>query len=116
MNPRLGALLAATALLSTVVLIAAFAGGGQDSGGVTEASSRFRPLDGVLTRVADTELVLQPYAAGAQPQRLEVRPEDRGELDLPHLQQHVEDGTPVRIFVERAAGRPVARGYQDLLG
>ena len=117
MSARTGAIVAAVLLLSVVVLVAVFAGGG-GGGAAAQAggAAAGERMDGVLTQVTEDGLVLQPYAAGAQPQRFAVRPEDRPVLDLPHLRQHVDDGTPVRLFYERAGGGLVARGYQDLLG
>ncbi len=114
MSSRIGALVVALLVLSTVVLVAAFAGGGGDGAGAA-ATERMAQVDGVLTLVRDDQLVLQPFTDGSLPMRFAVQPRDVPVLDLPHLRQHVQDGTPVRIFHERDATGAVARGYQDLV-
>jgi len=116
-NGRLGALVVAILLLSVVVLVAAFAGGGGDTDprGRTDGEA-LAMAEGVLTQVAQDALVLQPFAQGAPPLRFAVRPGDVAVLDLPHLRQHVQDGTPVRLYYERSGGTTVAKGYEDLLG
>ncbi len=116
MPPRVAALVVGLLVLSVGILVAVTAGGGGDGGGAVAAPVAAREqADGVLTRVEEDELVLQPYTS-APPQRFVVRPEDRVALDLPHLRLHVRDGTPVRLFFEREGGAMLARGYQDLLG
>ncbi len=115
MSPRIAALVVGLLVLSVGVLVATTAGGegGPEAGGVRTPA--MEQASGVLTRVADDALVLQPYAE-RPPLRFVVRPQDRAALDLGHLRQHVGDGTPVRLFFEREGAALLARGYQDLLG
>lgn len=99
-------------LLASVVLgIVVFGGGdGSDDAGALASA------DGVLTLVQPDRLrmQLQEPLDGQSTIDFVVRPEDRAQLDIAHLQVHASDGLPTRIFYERDEGRYAARSAVDL--
>ena len=101
---RIAGLIAA---LLAVVGIVLLAGGGGDG-----AERRTGQARGVLTAVEETQLVLQPDEGGA-PQRFEVRPEDRRQLDFFHLRQHAADALPSIVHYEEVDGRRFAVRVED---
>ena len=115
-SPRQKALSLAIALLllgSVVVAIVLSSGGNADGGGDI---ADLPTADGVLVLVQPDRLRmrLQQPLDGQREVDFFVRPEDRPELDVAHLQLHASDGLPTRIFYERDDDRYVARSAVDL--
>jgi len=105
-STRAATLVVGLLVLGTLVLFTAFAGaGGEGPGREPDLPS----VDGVLVEAHEQRITIQPMSGGPR-RTLRVEPADRPVLDLPHLQTHVQDGTPVRLFYEGDA----ARGYLDL--
>ena len=100
---------AGIALLSLIVAIVLAGGSGDGDGSV-------RSFDGVLVEVEDDRLLfyLDKPLDGRNQIELVVRPEDRPALDISHLEQHVVDRYPTRIYYERDGSQYVAREYKDL--
>ena len=101
---RLGGLLAA--LLAIVALVLVLGGGGSGS---ERSTGR---LQGVLTTVEQTKLVLQPQDGGA-PTEFTIRPEDRQRLDLFHLEQHAADSLPSIVHFEKVGDKRYATRVDD---
>ncbi|HEX2086290.1 MAG TPA: hypothetical protein VHF89_11455, partial [Solirubrobacteraceae bacterium] len=89
---RLVGLIAALLAIVAVVLLASGGGGAErpSSGQVT----------GILTSVTPERLVLRP-SDGGEAQTFAIRPQDRQNLDLIHLQQHAADALPSIVHYER---------------
>jgi hypothetical protein len=95
-------------LASLVIGIVVLAGNGEDGG------AEF--ADGVLVDATGDRLridLVQPID-GRDQLDLVVRPADRAELDIPHLQEHVRARLPTRVHYEREGGEYVARRADDL--
>ena len=88
---RLGGLIVALLVVVAVVLLA---GGG--GGGSTSSSGQVR---GVLLTVSDQQLVLRNQ--GGETETFEIRPQDRGRLDLFHLRQHAADQLPSIVYYDQ---------------
>jgi hypothetical protein len=89
------------------VLLAGSGGGSGSRAGTAPDGSKY--LDGVLTTVSDSELVLTP-SDGSSPVRFELRPIDARRLDLFHLELHARDRLPSRVFfTEEGDARTVLR-------
>jgi hypothetical protein len=101
---RLGGLIAALLVIVGVVLLA---GGG--GGGGSETTGR---VQGVLTAVENSRLVLQPEAGG-EPEEFAIRPEDQRQLDLFHLRQHAADSLPSIVHYEESDGTKFAVRVDD---
>lgn len=101
---RLGGLVAA--LLAIVGLVLLLGGGGSAS---ERSTGR---MQGVLTTVEDTRLVLQPEGGGA-PTEFTIRPEDRQRLDIFHLEQHSADALPSIVHFERVGDKRYATRVDD---
>jgi len=101
---RIAGLIAA---LLAVVGIVLLAGGGGGSG--ERETGR---MEGVLTEVSEARLVLQP-ARGGEPETFTVRPQDRRNLDLFHLEQHAADSLPSIVHFERVDGERYAVRVDD---
>jgi hypothetical protein len=67
---------------------------------------------GVLTEVTETRLVLQP-PAGGKPVAFTVRPQDREQLDLFHLETHASDQLPSIVFYEQIGDERFATRVDD---
>ncbi len=104
---RMGAVLAALLAVTGVALF--FTQGGSTCGG----ADRFQTVDGRLTAVDQTRLVLQP-AAGGPPQTFAIRPIDVRELDIAHLQSHMAQGLPSRVIYEQDGATRYAVRVDDL--
>ena len=106
----MGAFLGALLLVTGAVLL--LTGGGASSGSGSGGAA-VRSIDGKLTSVQDTELTLQPDGGGAI-ERFAVRPIDRRTLDLGHLQTHMAQGLPSRVFYESDGDLRYAVRVDDL--
>jgi hypothetical protein len=88
---RLGGMIVALVAIVGVVLLA---GGGGGADEVTTGRST-----GVLTAVGDTRLVLR--TTDGKNEEYAIRPEDRRNLDMFHLQQHSADALPSIVHYEQ---------------
>ena len=100
---RLAGLIAALLALVGVVLLAGGGGGSEEA-----ASGR---MTGILTSVSDTRLDLRPDT-GDTPV-FTIRPQDRRNLDLFHLQQHSADALPSIVHYEQEGGTLYAVRVDD---
>ena len=100
---RLAGLIAALLVLVGVVLLA---GGG---GGPAETTSG--RMTGILTTVSDTRLDLRTDTGDTQ--AFAIRPQDRRNLDLFHLQQHSADALPSIVHYEEEGGTLYAVRVDD---
>lgn len=91
-------LLGIVAVIGVVVL---FSGGSESVAepppAVTQGSVEF--VDGTLTVVEDTRLVLEPFE-GAE-MRFAIAEADRPNFDIAHMQSHSSVALPTRIYYER---------------
>jgi hypothetical protein len=69
-------------------------------------------VQGVLTTVEDSRLVLQPDNGGAE-EEFTIRPENRRALDLFHLRQHASDRLPSIVHYEETDGTKYAVRVDD---
>jgi len=102
---RLAGLIAALLVIVGVVLLL---GGGGDGSSSQGASGR---MTGVLTSVSDTRLDLRTESGDTQ--AFTVRPQDRRNLDLFHLQQHAADALPSIVHYEQEGGTLYAIRVDD---
>jgi hypothetical protein len=86
---------------------------GTGSGGGSGVPANARSMDGVLTTVSQTELVLQP-SDGSAPVRFALTPADARRLDLFHLQLHARDRLPSRLFYTQSSGGRTVIRVDDL--
>ena len=100
---RLGGLIAVLLAVVAVVLLAS----GGDS---TERSSG--RMDGVLTEVTETRLVLRP-STGGESQEFAVRQEDAQRLDFVHLQTHAADALPSIVYYDQVGDTRYATRVDD---
>jgi hypothetical protein len=99
---RLAGLIAVLLAIVGVVLLAG--GGGSSEGGRGQ-------MRGVLTDVSDTRIVLRTDRGDTQD--FTVRPQDRRNLDLFHLQQHAADALPSIVHYERDGNTRYATRVDD---
>lgn len=100
---RLGGLMAVLLIVVGIVLLA---GGG----GSSERSTG--QVQGVLTEVSQSKLVLQPTSGGG-PQEFAIRPEDAQRLDFFHLEQHAADALQSIVYFERVDDTRFATRVED---
>jgi hypothetical protein len=100
---RLGGLIAVLLLIVGIVLLTS-------GGGSSERSTG--QMQGVLTEVSRTRLVLQPNNGGG-PQEFDVRPEDAQRLDFFHLDQHASDALPSIVYYEQVGDTRFATRVED---
>lgn len=100
---RLGGLIAVLLIVVGIVLLA---GGGGSSGRATGQ------VQGVLTEVSQSKLVLQPSSGGG-PQEFAIRPEDAQRLDFFHLEQHAADALQSIVYFERVDDTRFATRVED---
>jgi hypothetical protein len=87
--------------------------GGEDEEPAPEpASATSGIVTGVLVGVDDDRLVLDP-GTGEEPLTFGVRPRDYQRIGIPHLNEHLEQGWPVRIFWTLEAGTRYAERVDD---
>jgi hypothetical protein len=103
---RMAAVLAALLVVTGAVLLLTGGGSGDR---VSESAT----VDGRLTVVEQTRLVLQPNDGGPQ-QTFSIRPTDVARLDLPHLETHAADQLPSRVFYETEGSTRYAVRVDDL--
>jgi hypothetical protein len=75
-----------------------------------------RHVDGTLSVVEDTRLVMKPFAPlDGRPGEVTftVRPRDADSFDIAHMQSHSSVALPTRIYFERAGSRYFARYKED---
>jgi hypothetical protein len=104
---RMGAVLAALLAVTGVALL--LTQGSSDGAG----AERFKSVDGRITAIDQTGLVLQP-AAGGPAQSFTIRPSDVRRLDIAHLQTHMAQGLPSRVFYEDDGAARYAVRVDDL--
>lgn len=100
---RLGGLLAVLLIVVGIVLLAGGGGSSQRSTG---------QVQGVLTEVSQSKLVLQPTSGGG-PQEFAIRPEDAPRLDFFHLEQHAADALQSIVYFERVDDTRFATRVED---
>ena len=103
---RLGALLGALLLVTGAIVLLTQGG---DSAEEPAAS-----LEGTIVAVSQSGFTLQPQDGGQQ-RELGVLPQDAAVVDLPHLQDHVQDQIPVRVLIREERGTTYAREVIDLV-
>lgn len=101
---RIVGLIAALLAVVGVVLLAS----GGDGGGKRSTGQ----MHGVLTEVGETRLVLQP-STGGDAEEFTVRPQDRRNLDLFHLEQHAADALPSIVHYEQEGDERFAVRVDD---
>jgi hypothetical protein len=100
---RLGGLMAVLLIVVGIVLLAGGGGSSQRSTG---------QVQGVLTEVSQSKLVLQPSSGGG-PQVFAIRPEDAQRLDFFHLEQHAADALQSIVYFERVDDTRYATRVED---
>jgi hypothetical protein len=66
--------------------------------------------EGMVRSITSEEIVID----GEDGERaFVIRPEDRIAFDVPHLTDHIEQKTPVRVYYEDARGGGLAIAYED---
>jgi hypothetical protein len=104
-------------MAAVVVILLAVTGvlllftGGSDGGGAEAVADP--SVDGRLTAVDEQQLTIQP-SDGSPPQRFSIRPIDVRQLDLGHLQTHMAQGLPSRVFYVEEGGMRYAVRVDDL--
>jgi hypothetical protein len=98
-----GPLLAVVVLVLGLGVAVAVAASGDD-GPSRPAGLQGDFADGVLERIAPTELALRLPADG-RVVSFAIPPERVAALDLPHLRQHRAQGLPTRVIFEERDGR-----------
>jgi hypothetical protein len=100
---RLGGLIAMLLAVVGIVLLAS-------GGGSTERSSG--QLQGVLTDVTQSRLVLKP-TTGGQAEEFAVRPEDAQKLDFFHLETHAADALQSIVYYDQVGDTKYATRVED---
>ena len=98
-----GLIVALLAVVGVVLLASGGGGGGERTTG---------QMHGILTEVSESRLVLQP-SSGGDPEEFTVRPQDRRNLDLFHLEQHSADALPSIVHYEQQGGERFALRVDD---
>ncbi len=96
-------------LLAVTGVLLLFTGGSDGGSGAAADPS----VDGTLTAVTEQQLTLRP-TDGGQPQRFSIRPIDVRQLDIAHLQTHMSQGLPSRVFYVVEDGLRYAVRVDDL--
>ncbi len=94
------------ALVVAGTLLAVLLGSG--GSGSNAAPAAEQTTDGYVVRITRAEVVLAPLSAPGTEESFEILPQHAAALDLQHLQLHIEDRTPVRMFWRQEGDRRVA--------
>jgi hypothetical protein len=86
---------------------------GTGSGGSSDTPAGARSIDGLLTTVSQTELVIEP-TAGGPPVRFALTPADARRLDLFHLELHARDRLQSRLFYTQKGDQRTVIRVDDL--
>jgi hypothetical protein len=102
---RLGGLLAVLGIITAAVLLLGGSGGGSASGPSTGR------VQGVITQVDETKIVLAPDGGGTR--TFVIRPQDLRRLDLFHLREHSQQQLESVVWFERAGSEEFATRVDD---
>ncbi len=80
-----------------------------DGDGTTEVTF----VDGTLTVVENTRLVLQPFDTAQEEMEFVIQEEDAPNFDIAHMQSHSSVALPTRIYYEREGDTLVAKYKED---
>lgn len=80
-----------------------------DGDGVDEVTF----VDGTLTVVENTRLVLQPFDPESAEMEFVIRQDDASNFDIAHMQSHSAVALPTRIYYEREGETLLAKYKED---